>query len=119
MINGAIQTIKPDSIEENKVDEEDEPIVMNFRELKTLKRQDYEKTDSIESMAEIGITLLYFFLEKLVNHAIGGILEAVEILLKLQELFNYDYGSVYYHLIKTMMADVRLQLPQTSAIESN
>ena len=80
---------------------------MNFHELKALRRRDSD-TDSIESMAETGITLLYFFLEKQLNHATGGILEAVETLLKLQELFNYDYASVYYHFIKTMMADVRL-----------
>jgi len=83
---------------------------MDFNELKSIRRADSE-TESIEFLAAIGITLLYFFLEKLLNHAAGSILEASEILFKLQDLFNYDYGSVYYHLIKTMMADVRLQLP--------
>jgi hypothetical protein len=80
---------------------------MDFNELQLLRGAESE-TESIEFLAAIGITLLYFFLEKLLNHSSGSMLEASELLFKLQDLFNYDYGSFYYHLIKTMMADVRL-----------
>lgn len=81
---------------------------MDFDQLKDLRLQDSEK-EPIEDLASIGIILLYTYVEKMVNHGTGDIQEAQETLFKLQELFNYDYGCVHYHLIKVMMADVRLQ----------
>lgn len=45
---------------------------MDFDQLKNLRRQDSEK-ESIEELAAIGIILLYYYIEKLINHGTGGI----------------------------------------------
>lgn len=36
-------------------------------------------------------------------------MEAQETLLELKDLLNYDYANIYYHLIRVIMADMRLQ----------
>lgn len=65
--------------------------------------------DDIEESALIGIILLYFFVERQLNHMSGGFLAAQNTLQALKELYNYDFDNFFYKLIRTMMADFRLQ----------
>ena len=59
-------------------------------------------------------------MEKQINHSSGSIQEAQEIILSLQDLLNFDYGSVYYHLIRIMMADMRIEhLPATCSFDDD
>ena len=55
------------------------------------------------------MTLLYYFLEKQVNHSTGNLVESMEIAMRYSEILGHDSSRLYPCLINTMLKDVRLR----------
>lgn len=72
-INGAMQAGKPNRIEESKQFRKpsDEPIILDFHQLEPLQKQ--MSDHDVESHAAKGLTLLYYYMERQLNHVEGGI----------------------------------------------
>ena len=71
-----MQTIRPSQIEESKElpKPSDEAIVLDFNQLEPLEKQLTDR--DIELQAAKGLTLLYYYIEKQLNHVDGGISQA-------------------------------------------
>ena len=69
-------------------------IQMQFNELKQMKNQSVVKRE-IQEKVKSAITLLYYFLERQINHAAGNLILALEISMQYQELLNFDNKLLY------------------------
>ena len=49
----------------------------------------------ISEKVSAGITLLYYFLERQINHAAGNLVMALDTVMQYQELLNYDHQLFY------------------------
>ena len=56
--------------------------------------------------------LLYYLLEKQVNHATGNLVESMDIAMTYSELLSNETSRLYPCLINTMLKDVRLRADQ-------
>ena len=58
---------------------------------------------------DCAVTLLYYFLEKQVNHDTGNLIESMEIAMRYSELLGHESSRLYPCLINTMLRDVRMR----------
>ena len=56
-----------------------------------------------------GFALLYYFVEKQLNHQDGSFASIQDMLKGIKDLYNYDFENLHYQLIRTMMSDLRLR----------
>ena len=57
----------------------------------------------MDEKVKAAITLLYYFLERYINHAAGNLVLALDIAMQYQELMSYDPKLLYCRLIRLMM----------------
>ena len=81
---------------------------MKIDELPQIKEQ-HEIQQQVRQRAAVAITLLYYFLERQINHAAGNLVFALDVVTQYQELLNFDSQLLYLRLIKLLMQDVRLK----------
>ena len=53
--------------------------------------------------------LLYYLLERQVNHATGNLVESIDVAMAYSELLSNETSRLYPSLINTMLRDVRLR----------
>ena len=67
---------------------------MQFAELKQMRNK-YAVSIEVQEKVKSAITLLYYFLERQINHAAGSLTLALETTMQYQELLNFDSKLLY------------------------
>ena len=61
--------------------------------------------------------LLYYLLERQVNHATGNLVESIDVAMAYSELLSNETSRLYPSLINTMLRDVRLRTDQAEQLK--